>query len=203
MGAAVPLNFRFPMNQRKEQIRRAVNEEIDIVDYDPLWPSMFISEREHLRDCLPTELIGRIEHFGSTAVPGLAAKPVIDMLVEVTNLAVVRRKIVPILEAQGYDYFWRPSFGDIRSPYYAWFIKRDESGRRTHHIHMIEKRFAQWDGLLFRDYLIKYPDVAREYETLKRQLSRSYPADRAAYTIGKGDFVRRITEAARREFRRQ
>lgn len=186
------------METRQEQIERALTEEIGIVDYDPGWPALFARERDHLLSCLPENLIVRIEHFGSTAVPGLAAKPVIDMLVEVLNLAQARRKIVPILEAQGYDYFWRPSFGDIRSPYYAWFIKRDESGRRTHHLHMIEKHFAQWDGLLFRDYLIAHPEVAREYEILKRALSRSYPSDRAAYTLAKGDFIRRVTEAAKR-----
>ncbi len=186
------------MATRPEQIERALSEEIDIVEYNPDWPEQFARERDHLRSCLPGEQIGRIEHFGSTAVPGLAAKPVIDILVEVRNLAVARRKIVPLLQAQGYDYFWRPSFGDIRSPYYAWFIKRDAAGVRTHHIHMIEKHFNQWDGLLFRDYLIAHPEVARDYEQLKRRLSKEHPADRAAYTLAKGDFVRRITEAAKR-----
>ncbi len=189
------------MTTRKEQIERAISEHIDIVDYDPRWPQLFARERDHLLSCLPGDQIVRIEHFGSTAVPGLAAKPVIDMLVEVKNLALARRTIVPILEAQGYDYFWRPSFGDLRSPYYCWFIKRDEAGQRTHHIHMIEKHFAQWEGLLFRDYLIEHPDVARQYETLKRDLSHSYPSDRAAYTMAKSDFVRRITEAAKRAYR--
>ena len=67
---------------------------------------MFRQEAEHLRACLPSLLIRRIEHFGSTAVPGLAAKPVIDMLVEATSLRAARAEIAPILEAQGYDYFW-------------------------------------------------------------------------------------------------
>ncbi|BDD87743.1 GrpB family protein [Desulfofustis limnaeus] len=186
------------MTTRREKIERVLQEEIAIVDYDPRWSQLFEEEKRHLLSCLPADQVVRIEHFGSTAVPGLAAKPIVDMLVEVKNLAVARRRIVPILEAQGYDYFWRPSFGDIQSPYYAWFIKRDDQGRRTHHIHMIEKHFSQWDGLLFRDYLIDHPDVARDYEELKRRLSRAYPADRAAYTIAKGEFVRRVTEAAKR-----
>jgi GrpB-like predicted nucleotidyltransferase (UPF0157 family) len=100
----------------------------------------------------------RIEHYGCTAVPGLAAKPIIDMLVEVTDLDETKTKVAPILEAQGYDYFWRATSGGDVSPFYAWFIKRDsDTGARTHHIHMItgSPEFApHWDALLFRDYLI-------------------------------------------------
>ncbi len=66
----------------------------------------------HLQDCLPPELIRRIEHFGSTAIPNLPAKPIIDILVEVTSLEETKRRIVPVLEAQGYDYFWRATRGE-------------------------------------------------------------------------------------------
>ena len=148
----------------------AVREDVSIVPYDPAWPELFRQEAEHLRSCLPAHLIRRIEHFGSTAVPGLAAKPVIDMLVEVTSLRAARKEIAPILEAQGYDYFWRPTMGDDEPPWYAWFIKRNAAGIRTHHIHMITRRpvfQGHWDRLLFRDYLISHPDAAREYEVLR------------------------------------
>lgn len=76
------------------------------------------------------------------------------MLVEVTDLRATRDRIVPVLQSQGYDYFWRPTYGDDGPPFYAWFIKRKPStGARTHHIHMVESRFAEhWDRLLFRDY---------------------------------------------------
>ncbi len=86
-----------------ERIRRAVQEDVAIVPYNSEWPKLFLEEKDHLLTCLPRELIGRIEHFGSTAVPGLAAKPIIDMLVEVKSLEEARRRIVPILESQGYD----------------------------------------------------------------------------------------------------
>ena len=83
-------------------------------------------------------------------MPGLAAKPIVDMLVEVCDLEAVKQRIVPILESQGYDYFWRPTFGDDTPPWYAWFIRRNSAGGRTHHIHMIENtpEFAgHWDRL--------------------------------------------------------
>jgi GrpB-like predicted nucleotidyltransferase (UPF0157 family) len=112
---------------------------VAVVPYNPLWPELFRLEKEHLLACLPGVLVRRVEHFGSTAVPGLAAKPVIDILVEVADVDRTKVQIVPVLEAQGYDYFWRPTRGDDGPPFYAWFIKRDPaSGARTHHIHMVE-----------------------------------------------------------------
>ena len=89
------------MEPLEQRIQRVVREEIAICPYDASWAESFRQEREHLRSCLPTELVGRIEHFGSTAVPGLAAKPIVDMLVEVSDLQATRERIAPILESQG------------------------------------------------------------------------------------------------------
>jgi GrpB-like predicted nucleotidyltransferase (UPF0157 family) len=188
------------MEPLEQRIRRAVQEDVAIVPYDPRWPELFRREKEHLLSCLPAELIRRVEHFGSTAVPGLAAKPVVDVLVEVSDLQPTRTRIAPLLESQGYDYFWRPTHGDDGPPFYAWFIKRDPStGTRTHHIHMVEAGFiGHWDRLLFRDYLIEHPRVAREYEDLKLRLASAYPNDRVAYTKGKTEFILRVTEQAKR-----
>jgi GrpB-like predicted nucleotidyltransferase (UPF0157 family) len=184
----------------ERRIERVLRDEISISAYDAGWPESFRREKEHLETCLPTGLVRRIEHFGSTAVPGLAAKPIVDMLVEVTDLQVTRDRIAPALEAQGYDYFWRPTHGDDGPPFYAWFIKRDpKTGARTHHIHMVERDFTEhWDRLLFRDYLIAHPEVAKEYEGLKVRLASASPTDRLAYTRGKTEFITRVTEEARR-----
>ncbi|HEY6214772.1 MAG TPA: GrpB family protein [Vicinamibacterales bacterium] len=184
---------------RPPRIEDLVRERIEIVPYDPRWPQMFRDEAAHLRACLPAGLLGRIEHFGSTAVPGLAAKPIVDVLVEAGDLAAARERVAPILESQGYEYIWRPTRGDDGPPWYAWFIKRDGSGARTHHIHMVEPTFVEhWDRLLFRDYLIERPDVAREYETLKRALAAESANDRVAYTRGKTAFIERVTAEAKR-----
>jgi GrpB-like predicted nucleotidyltransferase (UPF0157 family) len=117
--------------------------------------------------------------------------------VEVTSLDETRRKVPSILKPQGYDYFWRPTWGDDTPPFYAWFIKRDASGNRTHHIHMVEAHFEHWDRLLFRDYLIEHPRVAKEYGDLKLRLSNIHTHDRIAYTQAKTDFVVRVTKIAK------
>jgi GrpB-like predicted nucleotidyltransferase (UPF0157 family) len=190
------------MSSSEDRVRQCLREEVTIACYDPAWPEMFRQEAEYLRGCLPPRHIRRIEHFGSTAVPGLAAKPVIDMLVEVKSLKAARTEIAHILTARGYDYFWRPTIGDDVPPWYAFFIKRDRSGGRTHHIHMITGRpvFEQhWERLLFRDYLISHPTVARQYETLKQRLAASHPNDRLAYTTGKTKFILRITARAKQK----
>ncbi len=174
------------METPEQRIARVVREEITISPYDPRWPESFRQEKEHLQSCLPKDLVRRIEHFGSTAVPGLAAKPIVDMLVEVSDLEATRDRIAPVLE------------------FYAWFIKRDpRTGARTHHIHMVEADFAEhWDRLLFRDYLIEQPEVAKEYEVLKCRLASALPQERVAYTRSKTDFVVWVTEQAKRYYGR-
>lgn len=186
-----------------QKVARVVQEHVEVVPYDPTWPRLFEEERSHLWSCLPADLVRRIEHFGSTAVPGLSAKPIIDILVEVADLEETRRRIAPLLEAKGYDYFWRPSWDDDTPPFYAWFIRRDETGRRTHHIHMVEAHFEHWDRLLFRDYLLRHPHVAREYGRLKERLARDHDRDRVAYAKAKTEFVVEVTAKAKEYFRSQ
>jgi GrpB-like predicted nucleotidyltransferase (UPF0157 family) len=188
------------METLEEKVARVVQENVSVVPYDPQWTVMFQKEKMHLLSCLPKTLIKRIEHFGSTAVPGLAAKPIVDMLVEVSSLDKTREIIPPILEAQGYDYFWRPTWGDDTPPFYAWFIKRNSQGHRTHHIHMVEAHFEHWGRLLFKDYLIDHPQVAREYAVLKQRLSDVYKNDRVEYTKAKTDFIERITKIAEDQY---
>jgi len=190
------------MESLEQKVQRVLRDEIEIVPYNPDWPRMFEAEKIHLLACLPRELINRIEHFGSTAVPNLAAKPVVDMLVEVSSLAETKTRIVPILESQRYDYFWRATHGEDGPPFYAWFIKRNSTGARTHHLHFVESDFEHWERLLFRDYLIEHPDVAKQYEELKFSLAREHRGDRIAYTNGKTDFIRRVMEDFQRPHRR-
>lgn len=188
------------MKTLKEQVGRVIKERIDIVPYNPDWPRMFLLEKNHLLSCLPDTIIKRIEHFGSTAIPRISAKPIIDILVEVTSLEDTKKIIVPILTAQGYEYFWRPSWGDDVPPFYAWFIKRNLNGQRTHHIHMVEHNFEHWDRLFFRDYLIEHPDIAKEYERIKMNLAKKYTDDRVVYTQSKTEFILKITQLAKKDY---
>ena len=184
------------MKSLEQRIQEAIREKISIVPFNPEWSNLFQKEAEFLHNKLPKSLVIRIEHFGSTAVPNLAAKPVIDILVEVSSLEETEKQIVPLLEAQGYDYFWRTD----SNPPYAWFIKRDSEGNRTHHIHMVEAKSKLWERLYFRDYLREFPDEAKRYAELKQTLSEKYPNDRIAYTDGKTKFVLSVTERAKRHY---
>ena len=185
------------METLEEKIRRVVAEDVDVVPYDPRWPGLFEEERTHLLGCLPRDLVRRVEHFGSTAVPGLCAKPVVDILVEVSNLEETRVRIAPLLEEQGYDYFWRPLGNENVPPFYAWFIKRGPKGERTHHIHMVEAHFEHWDRLHFRDWLRTHPEDAKAYGELKMCLAKEHPNDRIAYTEAKSGFIRGVTAKAK------
>jgi GrpB-like predicted nucleotidyltransferase (UPF0157 family) len=191
-----------PTESHDQKVRRVTAEPFEVVDHDSGWPVLYEREKQHLFAYFPRETIVRIEHIGSTAVRGLAAKPIIDILVGVTDLAVVREQVAPLLEAQGYDYFWSPTRGDDGPPFYAFFIKRDPSGVRTHHIHVVEmgSRFAEhWDRVIFRDWLMAHPEVAAEYGRLKRRLAADFAHDRVRYTDEKTAFITAVTEQARLE----
>lgn len=179
----------------KQKIQQLVREEIEIVSYNPSWPRLFEKEKAFLQDTLPDDILGRIEHFGSTAVPGLSAKPIIDILVEVSSLEETKNKVVPLLESEGYEYLWRPTIGN-QPPYYAWFIKRNSKGVRSHHIHMVKSDSILWKRLYFRDYLIDFPAEAKRYDTLKKTLAKRYSHDRIEYTKQKSDYILKITDKA-------
>ncbi|MFH1971467.1 MAG: GrpB family protein [Patescibacteria group bacterium] len=154
---------------------------------------MFEKEAIFLKKSFPS-VIGRIEHFGSTSVPGLSAKPIIDILVEVKTYRETKKLIVPKLTSLGYEYFWRPEFD--KPPMYAWFIKRNKKGKRTHHIHMVRKDSKFWERIYFRDYLRKHPKIAKKYADLKINLARKYSNDRINYTRKKTDFITAVTKKA-------
>jgi GrpB-like predicted nucleotidyltransferase (UPF0157 family) len=189
-----------PMSATPPRVRRARDEPVELHDYDPLWPQRFEQEARHLRQLLPQAGLGRIAHFGSTAIPGMVAKPIVDMLVEVPSLRHVHEVIAPLLEKQGYEYFWRASWQNPLLPAYTWFIKRDAQGRRTHHIHLLTPDAPEWERLLFRDYLMAHPPVAQAYGALKRRLAKAHPRDRIAYARAKSDFIEDVMRKARAHY---
>ena len=166
---------------------------IVIVDYDPRWPQGFEQESVNLRTILTRDLVLRVEHVGSTAIPGMAAKPVIDMLVEISSFDRGRAIAIPRLQTKGYEYIWRSD----RPPGHMMFIKRSSpNGPRTHHLHMAPAGHKLWERLYFRDYLRANPEEALCYAQLKRDLANRFPTDREAYTNGKSIYVKLITAKA-------
>ena len=162
---------------------------VEIVSYDPTWPSLFQGERTLLEAALGKWLGGPIEHFGSTAVPGLAAKPVIDIMAGVESLDGSRGAIAA---AAGLGYVYYPYRPDVMH----WFCK-PSAAFRTHHLHLVPLNSRLWvERLAFRDYLRKEPAVAAEYAEMKVELARRFEFDREAYTDAKGPFVQRVLALA-------
>ncbi len=163
-----------------------------VVPYDEAWPSLFFEERTRIEGAIGP-WVEQIEHVGSTAVPGLAAKPVIDIMVGVKSLddsPILIERLVGI----GYEYV--PEFERVL-PFRRYFRKMQE-GRRTHQIHLVERSNAEWwdRHLLFRDYLRAHPEAAEVYARLKYDLSDRFGEDRVAYTDAKTDFISEVVRRA-------
>lgn len=159
-----------------------------IVDGDPLWAEMFSEEKARILEALDGLDIA-VEHVGSTSVPGLAAKPIIDIMVVVPDPATAQKAVEP-LTVLGYDYR-----GELGIPGRFYFAK----GRpRSHHLHMYPRCHPEIARLLFfREYLRANPDAAHEYAKLKRALAEKFRDDREAYTEAKRDFIKSIEAKAR------
>jgi GrpB-like predicted nucleotidyltransferase (UPF0157 family) len=160
----------------------AADEPIQLAPSDPGWPARFEHERAALEEAIGEWACGGIHHVGSTAVPGLIAKPIIDILVGVENLEASRACFEPLGKL---DYLYAP----YRADEMHWFCKPHPS-RRTHHLHLIptdSRRFR--DELAFRNWLRASPAAAKEYAALKRGLADRFSHDREAYTDAKSEFI--------------
>jgi GrpB-like predicted nucleotidyltransferase (UPF0157 family) len=163
----------------------AADQAVVLHPYDPAWPARFESEATLLTRALAPWITGGVHHVGSTAVPGLAAKPIIDIMVGVRTLE-DGRAAFPTLAALGYLY--SPYNGDIMH----WFCKPSIEVR-THHLYLMEKDHREWRAhIAFRDYLRAHPETAEAYEKLKRELAERFRDDREAYTRAKGEFVAEV-----------
>lgn len=182
---------------QEERVRRVLQDKIELRPYDPSWPARFAAEAAHLREILADLPLLDLQHVGSTAVPGLCAKPIVDILITVPDLEVFKARALTRFPSPTYDYFWSPSEGEDGPPFYAFFIKRDEQGLRSHHIHVVEPGFRIGECVVFRDYLRRHPEIAAEYAALKQNLAAQHAQQRLAYCDGKTAFIRRFTDLAR------
>jgi putative glutamine amidotransferase len=159
---------------------------------DPTWPERFEAESARVVAALPARLEARIDHVGSTAVPGLAAKPIVDMQLSVTAM-VPRDAYVEPLRALGYRWVLDP--WDVEHEYFS----RDVDGDRAFHLHVCAAGSA-WEvrHLAFRDWLRTHPEDAAAYAALKRELAAAHPKDTVAYTESKSAFITGIVDRAAR-----
>lgn len=164
-------------------------EGVHIVKYDPSWPDKFESERKLVEQTLGEWIAGGIHHVGSTSVPNLSAKPIIDIMVGVKNLEEAKA-CIPLLETIQYCYF------PYKSDQMIWFCKPSPY-KRTHHLYLMETSHPQWAArLAFRDYLKTHKEEKKTYEQLKISLAEKFRDDREAYTDAKTEFVKSVVQKA-------
>lgn len=166
-----------------------VNEQIQVVPYDPRWPALFAAERAALKATIGAWVTGGIHHVGSTAVPGLDAKPIIDILVGVESLTASRACFEPLA---GLGYLYAPYLSEEMH----WFCKPDPA-LRTHHLHLVPTEGRRYvEELAFRDRLRVSPETARDYAALKHDLAIRFRDDREGYTEAKTGFIRTVLRGA-------
>jgi GrpB-like predicted nucleotidyltransferase (UPF0157 family) len=169
---------------------------ITIAEYNENWAQLFQAEQVLLANALGKDAV-TIEHIGSTSVKGLAAKPIIDIMIGLVDFATAD-SVVPKIVALGYDYIAKYN---VIMPYRRFFIREAEQVR-THQIHMVEIHSEFWNRhLLFRDYLRANTDVMNEYAALKKQLAERNWKDVNEYADAKTEFIRNAEKEAERVFR--
>ncbi len=169
--------------------------QVVVTAYDPAWPVLFAAEGARLRGLLG-DLVVDVHHVGSTSVPGLAAKPVIDIMPIVRDIREVERYITGMAEL---GYAPRGEYGLPGRRYFA----KDTAGVRSHHVHMYElDNLEVTRHLAFRDYLRAHPAVARQYGDLKLELARAHPTAIDAYMDGKDGFIKAVEAEAVRWYGR-
>jgi len=190
-GASFPSTPRFSLfaHVHLDPNKDGFRDEVDLVDPDPSWPEQYQRMAGWLRQRLGPGIALRVEHYGSTSIPGVPAKPVVDILVEIPSFDEGKRRALPVLDDETWEYWWY-------SGHMAFFKRKCVMEERTHHVHLAPRDHAVWRGLAFRDYLRRHPEDADRYAKLKYRLARAYRMDREQYTQAKSEFVHQITRKA-------
>ncbi|MDQ8039107.1 MAG: GNAT family N-acetyltransferase [Rickettsiella sp.] len=172
-------------------------DSIKLVPYRSQWPKMAELEIKTLQEILPKKHLLDIQHVGSTAIPGIIAKPIIDILIAVDSLAAVKQITIEKLAVLGYQY-WQ----DNPDTEKMFFVKGMPpfAEQRTHHVHIVEPGSKHWqEKMLFRDYLLTHSRSVTDYENLKKELAQKHRHDREQYTAAKAQFVNEILYKAKEE----
>ncbi|MDB9519367.1 GrpB family protein [Roseofilum reptotaenium CS-1145] len=163
---------------------------VEVVPHNPAWRQMFEIESQKITKVLAENLIA-IHHIGSTAIPNIYAKPIIDLLGEVKDIAKIDQYNVQ-MGGLGYE-----AMGEFGIPDRRYFPKHNSEGIRTHHLHFFAVGSEQVKRhLAFRDYLIAYPEIAQQYSNLKRKLAREFSDDIEGYMDGKDGLIKDIDRKA-------
>lgn len=158
---------------------------VELFPHDENWHQLFAGEESRLQNAIG-KIVVATEHIGSTSICGISAKPILDIAIAIEKYSDGERCIKPM---ENLDYEYRGKYG-IAGRHY--FVKGEP---RTHHIHMVELGSDFWKShLLFRDYLRQNPEIAGEYDNLKKDLAKKYPENRDAYLEGKSAFIKKILQ---------
>lgn len=168
---------------------------IILKEHNPNYKDWYEEEKQRIISHVKPEKIVRISHIGSTAVEGLTAKPTVDILLEIDGACGVS-EVTEVFENLGWG-LMSQSDDPVKLSFNKGYTPQGFADR-VYHLHV--RYFGNWSELYFRDFLIAHPDVAREYERLKRKLWKQYEHDRDGYTEAKTDFVRRYSDMAKIEF---
>ena len=174
----------------QESLMAAIYEEVALHPYDAAWPDRYMQERGRLLSLFPATFID-IQHIGSTAVPAMVAKPIIDLLAGVASMAVAE-SLTKTLCNSGYTTSaeFNAALTDRK-----WFMRWD-NGHRTHHLHVVVHGGSVWkQHLRFRDALRSNPRLAADYAVLKTDLAARHTDDREAYTQAKAAFIQSVVKA--------
>jgi GrpB-like predicted nucleotidyltransferase (UPF0157 family) len=171
------------------------NDAIELLPYRAEWSKLAKQEIKKLHAIFPAQHLIDIQHVGSTAIPGIYSKPIIDIQIAVDSLIAIKQIAINNLKELGYEY-WADNPDKER----LFFVKgRPPFGeRRSHHLHIVEPASHHWeDKILFRDYLLSHPETAREYEKLKIHLANQHTHDRETYTEAKTKFIKDTLKKAK------
>ncbi|PUU94067.1 GrpB family protein [Halanaerobium sp.] len=170
---------------------------IILKEHNPDYRNWYLEEKEKLEAFLPEHYIQRINHIGSTAVPGLLAKPTVDILVEISRGAELF-KVEAVLKDAGWTLMHRNEESEELNLVFNKGYTLQGFADRVFHLHL--RYPGDWDELYFRDYLIAHPEVAGKYGELKQKLEKEYKHNRDGYTEAKTEFIKKHTAEARNEF---
>jgi len=166
---------------------------IEISQYDTNWPNVYVAERARIEKNITPTLYSRIEHFGSTSVPGLSSKNTIDILMAVEFDDTQNHELIEQMKNIGYDFNWQNEGGNPHMVFVKGYDP-EKPKQQTYHIHAAPQDHILWNRIHFRNYLIAHPQVAKAYEDLKRSLADKYKHERVEYRIAKTEFINEFTK---------